>query len=166
MKEFEDIYHEYASAVKKFLLCITGDSDLTEDLMQETFYQAIKSIDRYNGTCKFSVWLCQIAKHLYYDELKKRKHHGTIPLEEWMKEETSASAESLYLSGEGANEIVKIAQQLPEPYGHIFLLRVLGEFSFREIGELYKKDDSWARVVFYRAKVKVKEQLSENEDLM
>ena len=54
------IYREYANTVKRFLVSLSGNFDLAEDLTQETFYQAYKSIHRYNGKCKMSVWLCQI----------------------------------------------------------------------------------------------------------
>ena len=65
----KDIYIEYAGVVKRFLISLSGNVDLAEDLTQETFYQAYKSIHRYNGKCKMSVWLCQIAKHIYFDYL-------------------------------------------------------------------------------------------------
>ena len=76
----EDIYQTYADEVKKFLICLTSDVDLAEELTQETFYQAVKSINRYNGECKMSVWLCQIAKHSFYNYLKK--HKQTFSIEE------------------------------------------------------------------------------------
>ena len=70
MEPMSELYQQYADEVKRFLVCLTGDMDLAEELTQETFYQAIRSIGRYNGACKLSVWLCQIAKHLYWDESK------------------------------------------------------------------------------------------------
>ena len=79
--EFHQIYITYADTVKKFLVCLTHNYDLAEELMQETFYQAYKSIDRYNGKCKMSVWLCQIAKHVFYDYLKKQTKHLTVSVE-------------------------------------------------------------------------------------
>ena len=77
----KDIYMEYANIVKRFLISLSGNVDLAEDLTQETFYQAYKSIHRYNGNCKMSVWLCQIAKHVYFDYLKKEKHLQKVDLD-------------------------------------------------------------------------------------
>lgn len=77
----KDIYMEYANIVKRFLISLSGNADLAEDLTQETFYQAYKSIHRYNGNCKMSVWLCQIAKHVYFDYLKKEKHLQKVDFE-------------------------------------------------------------------------------------
>ena len=76
VEDLSEIYKSYANEVKLFLLCLTSNEDLAEELTQETFYQAVKSIHRYNGECKISVWLCQIAKHSYFNYLKKAKHRN------------------------------------------------------------------------------------------
>ncbi|CAN4042458.1 plasmid mobilization relaxosome protein MobC, partial [Dysosmobacter welbionis] len=73
LANMEEIYQAHARTVYKFLLSQCHDADLAEELTQETFYQAVRSIDRFNGSCKVSVWLCQIAKHLWYQHLRKRK---------------------------------------------------------------------------------------------
>ena len=66
-------YREYAVMVYKFLLSLCYEEELAEELTQETFYQAVRSVDRYDGSCKVSTWLCQIAKHLWYREIERRK---------------------------------------------------------------------------------------------
>lgn len=76
-----DMYLNYANIVKRFLISLTGNFDLSEDLTQETFYQAYRSIHRFNGDCKLSVWLCQIAKHVYFDHLKKKKHIQEVSID-------------------------------------------------------------------------------------
>ncbi|HJA20348.1 MAG TPA: hypothetical protein H9959_10735 [Candidatus Mediterraneibacter ornithocaccae] len=76
-----DMYLNYANTVKRFLISLTGNFDLSEDLTQETFYQAYRSIHRFNGDCKLSVWLCQIAKHVYFDHLKKKKHIQEVSID-------------------------------------------------------------------------------------
>lgn len=73
MEDLSEVYKSHAKEVKTFLIFLTSNVDLAEELTQETFYQAVKSIHRYNGECKLSVWLCQIAKHTYYNHLKKEK---------------------------------------------------------------------------------------------
>ncbi|MDN0061515.1 sigma factor [Mediterraneibacter glycyrrhizinilyticus] len=75
------MYLNYANTVKRFLISLTGNFDLSEDLTQETFYQAYRSIHRFNGDCKLSVWLCQIAKHVYFDHLKKKKHIQEVSID-------------------------------------------------------------------------------------
>ena len=64
MKDLDTVYRQHAQTVYKFLLSQCRDPQTAEELTQETFYQAVRSIDRFDGSCKVSVWLCQIAKHL------------------------------------------------------------------------------------------------------
>lgn len=64
MDDMDAVYRAHAQTVYKFLLAQCHDPDLAEELTQETFYQAVRSIGRFDGSCKLSVWLCQIAKHL------------------------------------------------------------------------------------------------------
>ena len=73
MQDIEKIYKEYFETVNKYLFCLTRNSDISEELTQETFYKAVKKIDTYKGECKMSVWLCQIAKNLWYDQCRKNK---------------------------------------------------------------------------------------------
>ena len=79
MDDMHQIYQQHAQTVYKFLLAQCRNADLAEDLTQETFYQAIRSIDRFDGSCKLSVWLCQIAKHLWYQHLRKTKREAPVP---------------------------------------------------------------------------------------
>lgn len=70
---FETIYAEYFEIVYKYLYCLTKNSDMAEELTQETFYKAILKIDTFKNQSKISSWLCQIAKNLWYNELKRKR---------------------------------------------------------------------------------------------
>lgn len=59
--------------------------------------------------------------------------------------------------------IYKHFLNLSEPYREVFSLRTFGQLSFVQIGELFNKTDSWARVTYYRAKSKLREDLDESE---
>ena len=80
MLDMDVIYREYADSVFRFLMTLCREECTAEELTQETFYQAVRSAHKYDGTCKVSTWLCQIAKHLWYQELDKRKRKGTSML--------------------------------------------------------------------------------------
>lgn len=67
MEEIEQIYRKYTPQVYKFLFSLCHDKYLAEELTQETFFQAMKSIDKFRGDCRIYVWLCSIAKHLWYE---------------------------------------------------------------------------------------------------
>lgn len=154
MLDMDVIYREYADSVFRFLLTLCRDENVAEELTQETFYQAVRSSDRYDGTCKISTWLCQIAKHLWYQELDKRKRKGTSMLEgEVISNEVSL--EDGICIKEEKMDLFKKVHILDEISKEVVLLRVTGAFSFREIGEIFGKNENWARVTFYRAKQKI-----------
>lgn len=163
MDDMEQIYQAHARTVYKFLLSQCHDADLAEELTQETFCQAVRSIDRFKGDCKVSVWLCQIAKHLYYDHLKHQKRHPMLSMEELERAapENDGIPEISLLRRDAYVSIHKAIHSLREPYREIFLLRALSELSFREIGEIFGRTENWARVTYYRAKVMLAERLEE-----
>lgn len=154
MLNMDSAYREHAQAVYRFLMSLCYDGETAEELTQETFYQAVRCADKYDGTCKVSTWLCQIAKHLWYRELERRKKKGTSPLDEQMASADKAPDEELSIREEKM-ELFRKVHVLDETAKEVVLLRVTGAFSFREIGELFGKNENWARVTFYRAKQKI-----------
>lgn len=168
MDSFHEIYQESAQKVYKFLVRLTGNADLAEELTSETFYQAFLHIGKFRGECSMDTWLCQIAKNCYYKELQRSKKLG---LEEEMeknieKQNTKNSVEFSVEAGfqsvedrETALSLHKILHKLPEPYREVFSLRVFGELQFKEIAAIFGKSESWAKMTYYRAKAKIVEKL-------
>lgn len=154
MEDMEQIYQQYAKTVYKFLMSQCHNESLAEELTQETFYQAVRSIHRFDGSCKISVWLCQIAKHLWYQHLQKHKRQ--IPGREVDSDLTVSSAEEETLAREGHLELLKQIHSLSEPAREVVYLRAFGGLSFREIGDVLGKTENWARVTFYRSKERLK----------
>lgn len=116
MEDMDAIYRRHAHTVYKFLLAQCRDPDLAEELTQETFYQAVRSIGRFDGSCKLSVWLCQIAKHLWYQHLRKQKREAPVPPED-LPDTPGPSAEEGLLEGEGRMDLLRLVHALPEPRG-------------------------------------------------
>ena len=162
MFDMDAAYREYAVMVYKFLLSLCYEEELAEELTQETFYQAVRSVDRYDGSCKVSTWLCQIAKHLWYREMERRKRKGTSELTADM-ESLEKPVEEQLLVKEEKMELFRKVQVLDEISKEIVLLRVTGAFSFKEIAELFGKNENWARVTYYRAKQKLLKGGEKNE---
>lgn len=160
----EEIYRENAKLVYRFLLKQCHDEQLAEELTQETFFQAIKSIDSYDYTCKISVWLCQIAKHVFLQYL--HKHGREIP-----SEEMALEVEGAGYGGRGIEEqivkkcelldVLKDMQELPEQMREVIYLRSMADLSFKEIGEILGKSENWARVTFYRGKERLLREMEE-----
>ena len=166
MQNIEKIYEEYSNAVYKYLFCLTGKEDIAEELTQETFVIALKKINKFKGECKVSVWLCQIAKHLWYKKLKKDKKHSNIPIEE-LSEEMQAieTVEDIVCRNEDKLKLFKDMQKLDEKTREVMYLRLVGNLNFIEIGEILGKTPNWARVTFYRAKQKIKEKNSNEKNI-
>lgn len=158
MGNLTEIYEENFELVFKYLMTLCRDTNIAEELTQETFYKAIYSIDRFNGTCKISVWLCQIAKHTYYQYVDKQ-----VKQPELAELQNGPSIEQLLVAQEDKIELYRHIHRQKEPYREILHLRLLGGLSFQEIGSVLGKNENWARVTFYRAKVKLQEEVKQNE---
>lgn len=154
MQDIGQLYKEYARQVYKYVFSLCHNEEVAEELMQETFYRALKSLDRYDGTCKVYVWLCQIAKHIWYQTLAGNKKAQTTELSPEIPS-ADHSVEDEVIFHDGKMNLFKELHQLTEPMREVMYLRLTGEFSFREIGEILGKDETWARVTFYRGKQKI-----------
>lgn len=151
MEDYEQIYALYFQDVYRYVCALSRDANLAEEITQETFFKALKSLDSFRGQCRLYVWLCQIAKHTYLSHLKKRKEPEN-------EEPLRCSIEEMMLEKESAFQIHQALHNLSEPYKEVFSLRVLGELSFRQIGLLFGKSENWARVTYHRARLKIKEE--------
>ena len=155
MQDMEQVYKQYFETVNKYLFCLTHDSDISEELTQETFYKAIKKIGTYRGECKIAVWLCQIAKNLWYDYCRKNKR---IVNEDQMPEMISINTtEEQVILAEEKIWLYQKMQKLDKEVREVIYLRITGELSFKEIGTILNKTENWARVTFYRGKNRLKE---------
>ena len=161
--DLDVVYQQYAKLVYRFLYVHTHDAQWSEELMQETFLRAVTSINRYDGSCKLSVWLCQIAKNILYQELRKKKRADFVELPEHVIDNASADAERDVLQKENKMELYRAIHHLSESEREVVLYRMSGELSFREIGDIVGKSENWCRTVFYRAKMKMKKELSAYE---
>lgn len=157
MQNIEKIYKEYFNIVNKYLFCLTKNSDIAEDLTQETFCKAVDKITTYNGNCKLSVWLCQIAKHIWYDYCRKNKKIKFIPEENILDFEEKETVEKTVIDQEEKISLYQKMQELDEKTRNVIYLRITGELSFKEIGIILNESETWARVTFYRGKNKLKE---------
>ena len=157
MKNFEQIYSEYYDVVFHYSLSLCSDEQLAEEITQETFFKALKSINSYRGECKLNVWLCQIAKNTYLTLAKRRQRQADFPDEDIPSEEIVLQN---LLDKETAMQIHRLLHKLDEPYKEVFWMRTFGELSFNEIAKIFRKTESWARVTYHRARIKLKEELT------
>ena len=160
MQSMDEIYQMYARTVYKYLLSKTQNEELAEELTQETFYQAVRCIKRFDGSCKLSTWLCAIAKNQLMAYQRKHPVRESIDDHEDL---TGTSVEAEIFSQMERVDLMKKLHSCPEPFREILYLRIFGNLSFREIGEIMGRTENWARVNFYRAKERLKKEMEENE---
>ncbi|WP_138753946.1 RNA polymerase sigma factor [Paenibacillus sinopodophylli] len=158
MNDFENIYNQYFRDIYLFVLSLSRNEAIAEEITQDTFFKALKSIDSFKGHCKINVWLCQIAKNTYFSYVEKQKRFelGQVP-----EPVNLINIEEAMLDKDNVLRIHRTLRRLNEPYKEVFTLRVFGELSFGQIGDLFEKTESWARVTFYRAKTKMQQALKE-----
>ena len=147
-KDFEFIYHENYLILYKFLLKIGCPPQDIDDVIQDTFVKAILNIDQFKNESKLSVWLCQIAKNTWYSYLKKNKNIVTID-ENQLKDDHSY--------------FINFVDYIEEPYKSVFTLKEIMGYSYQEIACKYKKSESWARVTYYRVRMKYQKLFEEVE---
>ncbi len=155
MTEFEKVFNDNRDFIFKFLVKLTHDMSLAEELTQETFFRAYMNFNSLKNKEKVSTWLCQIAKNTYfawYNEQKKLSH-----LENNMDD--NENIEDNFFQSELSREAFECLHDLDEPYKEVFMLSIFGDLSLKEISIIFGKSESWARVTFYRAKQKLLERL-------
>lgn len=144
-----ELYRQNSMIVYHFLYSMCKDEALAEDLMQETFLQAFESIERFDGSCKVSTWLCQIAKHLLFHYWEKTKKECVMePEEQPACDDTEKQAINRVELADVLDKLDKLSDDMKD----VVYLRVLSDMSYKEIGEIFGKSESWARVTFFRAK--------------
>lgn len=162
--DMKKVCEEYYQTVYGYLVSITGGNvDLAEELTQETFYRAIKASGKFRGDCKMSTWLCQIAKFTFYQHLDKKKRRNEVSMDDAIEVAAKQQIEKDYISNEQKLEIYKKIQQMESPTKDVLMLRLSGELSFKEIGEILGKTENWARVTFYRGKQMIGKELGKDE---
>ena len=168
MKVTDEVYREYSQMVYKYLFSLTGDAHVAEEVTQETFYQAVRCADRFDGSCRFSTWLCAIAKN----QLNSYRRKHPAPTYDSEASEVSETAENgktdvtpetAVLSEYGRVEILKKLHQMDETVREVMYLRIFGDLSFAQIGEITGRTENWARVTYYLGKEKLRKELDGNE---
>ena len=159
MNDFEKIYNDYFKLVYKYLLFLTNNADISEDLAQETFYKAITKIHTFKNKSKISTWLCQIAKNLLLNEDRHNKKINIIPLSDNENLKNYYIVEDYIILNDEKRKLYNEIEKLDKTTRLVILYRIHGNLSFKEIGDLFNKSENWARTTFFRGKENLKEGL-------
>ncbi len=158
MTEFEKLFNENREFIFKYLMKMTRDITLSEELTQETFFRAYMNYASLRSKEQASSWLCQIAKNLYYAWYNEQKKKASLE-DIGTASDDGASIEEVFVQKELSQKALLCLHKLDEPYKEVFMLSVFGGFSLKDISSIFGKSESWARVTFYRAKQKLSERM-------
>lgn len=157
----EKLYEAFYMKVFSYVMTLARDRNDAEEITQETFFRAISTEKTFKGESESFTWLCAIAKNIFIDE-KRRVSRQDEELNEELPD-TNKGIEEKLTDRDQSLKIHLILHQLEEPYKEVFQLRIFGELSFAEIGSIFGKTETWARVTYHRARLKIKERMDENE---
>ena len=157
MTEFEKLFNENREFIFKYLMKMTQNVSLSEELTQETFFRAYMNISALRNEEKISVWLCQIAKNTYFAWFNEQKRKQ--PISQPISTDSTPDIAELFEEKELAGRAFSVLHALEEPYKEVFMLSVFGGLSLKDISAMFGKSESWARVTDNRAKQKIMEGL-------
>ncbi len=157
--DFEQIYRDYFREVELYLRAICKDPLLAEELTEQVFFQALKTLKTFRGDCDIRTWLCAIGRNCYLSHLRKSRPAEDI--DQIQVPDPRKTLEDRLVDKTQALAIHRVLHDLPEPYKEVFSLRVFGQLSFGDIGGIFGRTANWACVTYHRARQKIQEQMEE-----
>lgn len=158
--DFEKLYNTYYMEVYSYVITILKNQHYAEDVTQEVFFKALKSQDSFQGKASVTTWLCAIAKNACIDILRKQNRFTEFNEDEIPSEQ---SMEQLLEDEQTSLQIHTLLHAMEEPYKEVFQLKVFGELNFASISKIFGKTESWARVTYHRARLKLMERMKTDE---
>lgn len=154
------LYKIYYKPMYNVSLRLIGNETDAEDVMQEAFLNAFRKIDSYEGKVSFGAWLKKIVINRSLDHLKKKKIHF-----EEINDRLNIADEPIWMEmeQEKLENLRDAMKKLPEKYRVIINLFLVEGFGHDEIAEMLQISNSSSRILFFRAKQKLKELLQQNE---
>ena len=166
MPYFEEIYRKYFSDVYAFILRLSGDVHVAEDITSETFMKAMKSLDKFRGDCDVRVWLCQIAKNTYFTYLRKRSKEELTDFSQLISIASGEpTVEDRIIMKERLAKVKEALHEIPDRYREVYMWRSFAQLSFKEIGQIFEKTENWTCVTYHRAVGMIKKMIEDENDV-
>ena len=156
----EKLYEAFYMKVFSYVMTLTKDQNDAMEITQETFFRAISTEHSFRGESDSYTWLCAIAKNLFIDEKRRHSRFEQVELEE--QQDTGKSFEKSLMDSDTSIRVHRVLHEMEEPYKEVFQLRIFGELSFKEIGSIFGKTETWARVTYHRARIMIKERMEKS----
>lgn len=158
----EQLYEANYMKVYSFVMNLAKSRELSEEITQETFFRAFTAKRSFRGESDEFTWLCAIAKNCFLDEMRRQNRFSSEPSED--NPDRGIDLQNTVSDSDTVLRLHMVLHKLDEPYKEVFSLRCFGELSFKQIGAVFQKTDSWARVTYHRAKLKIQERMDCNEN--
>ena len=156
MKELlEELFHRYYKDVYTYLYSLCRDAALAEDLTSEVFLEVIRSIGSFRGESDVKTWLFSIARHRWYGYLRRKKRQ---PRTENIEEYLDLGVRDVHSFDDPMQIVESLLQGESDLTRNVVRMRLDG-YSYYEIGAECGISESSARVVYFRAKSKLKKYL-------
>ncbi len=149
MFKINDLYVKYKQDVFCYLMSLTHDYNLSEDLLSETFLKAMISLPAFQGKSSVKTWLCSIARYTWLQHL--RSSIKTISYDDLLSIYVRDCAEDHYISKQAVLRLKELLYQKDEKTRQVFVMRVNG-ISYSLISEQLMISESSARVIEFRTK--------------
>ncbi len=156
----EKLYEAFYMKVFSYVMTLTSDREDAKEITQETFFRAISTEHSFRGESDSYTWLCAIAKNLFIDEKRRNSRFEQVELDK--QQDTGKSFEKSLMDSDISIRVHRVLHEMEEPYKEVFQLRIFGELSFKEIGSIFGKTETWARVTYHRARIMIKERMEKS----
>lgn len=160
LMDFEKLYNTYYMKVYSYVMTIMKNVHLAEEITQEVFFKVLKT-NTFKGNSGEFTYLCAIAKNTCTDYLRRQSKMQELDPDAHVCDKADIEIE--IENKDMALKIHQILHNMEEPYKEVFQLRIFGELSFINIGNIFGKTENWARVTYHRARLKIQERMKDYE---
>lgn len=161
--DLEQLYKEIQPNIYAFFYVKTMNRVIAEDLTQEVFYQAVKNFGTFSGKSNIKTWIFSIAKNILKKHYRTNKYKSELSRRLTVSDQDIKLTEDVFIEKEKQFHIIELINQLDDLQKEVVQLRIYGELSFKEIGDILRKSENYARVTFHRAKIKLQKELENDE---
>ncbi|WP_370259448.1 RNA polymerase sigma factor [Idiomarina sp.] len=152
---FKRLYERHVRGVYGMVFRLTADRSLADDLVQEIFVQAWRSLPKFDGRAKFSTWLFSLANNVGITEMRKQSR--------WFKRNERAVEYNTQDEADSSDidlgELDKLIIRLPEQTRQVFVLHALEDYSHQQIADMLHIAEGTSKSQFFRAKKMMQEWL-------
>lgn len=152
------LYKLYSKAMFNVAYRITRNEPEAEDVLQDAFISAFRSLDTYRGDATFGAWLKRIVVNKAINALNKNKYETIPDNEQWdIADEVNVTE---YREGLTVERVKNSIEKLPDGYRTVLSLYLLEGYDHQEIGQILGISESTSKSQLNRARTKLKEILN------